>query len=105
MLFCVIEGYHSLREVILGLLSNAHKLSHLGLGYLVRRSTLSEANARRKSAAFEDVYMEVYRCHGSGLADSRLSNLDIKRLYAMDSTYHYPVQSDTERLRTSIERR
>ena len=86
MLFCVIEGYHSLREVILGLLSNAHKLSHLGLSYLVRRSTLSEANARRKSAVFEDIYMEVYRHHGSGLADSRLSKLDVKRLYAMDST-------------------
>jgi hypothetical protein len=86
MLFCVIEGYHSLREVILGLLSNAHKLSHLGLSYLVRRSTLSEANARRQSAVFADIYMDVYHRHGSRLADSRLSKLDIKRLYAMDST-------------------
>ncbi len=31
MLFVVFEGYHSIREVILGLLANAHKLSHLGL--------------------------------------------------------------------------
>ena len=86
MLFCVISGYHSLREVIIGLLSNAHRLTHLGLSYLVRRSTLSEANARRKSAVFADIYMEVYRSNCSSLADSRLSKLDVKRLYAMDST-------------------
>jgi len=86
MLFCVFEGCHSLREVILGLLSNAHKLSHLGLSYLVRRSTLSEANARRKSSVFEAVYMDVYGKHNSSLADSRLNKPDIKRLYAMDST-------------------
>jgi len=86
MLFCVIEGYHSLREVILGLLSNANRLAHLGLSYIVRRSTLSEANIRRKSAVFEDIYMEVYLTHGSSLADSRLNKVDAKRLYAMDST-------------------
>jgi transposase len=86
MLFCVISGYSSIREVILGLLSNAHKLVHLGMSYIVRRSTLSEANARRQSAVFEAIYMDVYRNHGSGLADSRLRKLDINRLYAMDST-------------------
>jgi hypothetical protein len=86
MLFSVIEGYHSLREVVLGLLSNAHKLSHLGLSYSVRRSTLSEANARRKSAVFEEIYMDVYKRQGSSLADSRLNQVDMKRLYAMDST-------------------
>jgi transposase len=86
MLFCVIEGYHSLREVVLGLLSNAHKLPHLGLCCIVRRSTLSDANIRRKSAVFEDIYMDIYRSHGASLADSRLKKLDIERLYAMDST-------------------
>ncbi|MEY3114509.1 MAG: hypothetical protein RL423_699, partial [Bacteroidota bacterium] len=59
MLYASIEGYHSIRETILGLLANAHKLSHLGLSYLVRRSTLSEANARRTSRVFEDIYMSV----------------------------------------------
>jgi len=86
MLFSVLEGYHSLREVILGLLSNAHKLSHLGLSHLVRRSTLSDSNARRKSAVFEAIYLDVYRKHRSSLADSRLTKQDMKRLYAMDST-------------------
>lgn len=86
MLFVAFEGYHSIREVILGLLANAHKLSHLGLSYLVRRSTFSEANQRRSSKVFGDIYMSVYRRHVSSLADSRLSDADMKRLYIMDST-------------------
>jgi len=86
MLFVALEGYHSIREVILGLLANAHKLSHLGLSYLVRRSTFSEANQRRSSRIFGDIYMSVYRKHVSDLADSRLSDADMRRLYIMDST-------------------
>ncbi len=86
MLFVAFEGYHSIREVILGLLGNAHKLSHLGLSYLVRRSTFSEANQRRCSQVFGDIYMNVYRRHASILADSQLSDADLRRLYIMDST-------------------
>lgn len=86
MLFVTIEGYHSLRETILGLLANAHKLSHLGMSYLVRRSTFSEANARRGSNVFGAIYMSTYRKHVRLLADSRLSDMDIRRLYIMDST-------------------
>lgn len=86
MLFVAFEGYHSIREVILGLLANAHKLSHLGLSYLIRRSTFSEANQRRSSKVFEDIYMSVYRKHSSDLTDSRLCDADLRRLYIMDST-------------------
>lgn len=86
MLFVAFEGYQSIREVILGLLANAHKLSHLGLSYLIRRSTFSEANKRRNSKVFEDIYMSVYRKHALILTDSRLSDADMKRLYIMDST-------------------
>ncbi|MDR3328162.1 MAG: DUF4372 domain-containing protein [Prevotellaceae bacterium] len=57
ILFSVISGYQSLREVILGLLSNAHKLQHLGLKFVVKRSTLSDANIRRCSGVFGDIYM------------------------------------------------
>jgi hypothetical protein len=86
MLFVAFEGYHSIRETVLGLLANAHKLSHLGLSYIVRRSTFSEANGRRSSKVFEDIYMNVYTSHAQNLADSRLSDADMKRLYIMDST-------------------
>ncbi len=86
MLFVTLEGYSSIREVVLGLLANAHKLIHLGLSYIVRRSTFSEANERRSSKVFGDIYMSVYRKHVSSLTDSRLSDKDMKRLYIMDST-------------------
>jgi len=49
MLFVALKGYHSIREVIWGLLANAHKLSHLGLSYMVKRSTFSEVNIWRDS--------------------------------------------------------
>jgi transposase len=86
MLFVAFEGYHSIREVVLGLLANAHKLSHLGLSYIVRRTTFSEANMRRSSKVFGEIYMDVYKRYASSLADSRLSDSDMKRLYIMDST-------------------
>lgn len=43
MLFVAFDGYNSIRANVLGLLSNAHRLGHPGLDYVVRRSTLSEA--------------------------------------------------------------
>ena len=86
MFFVAFEGYHSIRETILGLLANEHKVSHLGLSYLVKRSTFSEANKRSSSEVFGDIYMSVYRKHAPGLADSRLTDADMKRLYIMDST-------------------
>lgn len=86
LLLVSFEGYQSLREVVLGLLANAHKLAHLGLSYLVKRSTLSDANKRRSSEVFGDIYRDVYKRHALGLADSRLSDADMRRLYIMDST-------------------
>lgn len=86
MLFVAIEGYQSIREAILGLLANAHRLSHLGVNYIVRRSTFSEANSRRSSKVFAEIYMATYRRHAGILADSRLSDRDIRRLYIVDST-------------------
>lgn len=86
MLFVAFEGYHSIRDTVLGLLSNAHKLQHLGLDYLVKRSTFSEANARRPNELFAKIYHDTYRHHAPILADSKLSKVDIKRLYIMDST-------------------
>ena len=86
MLFVTLEGYHSIRETILGLLANANRLNHLGLSYVIKRSTFSEANLRRSSKVFGDIYMDTYRTHAAHLTDSRLSDADMKRLYIMDST-------------------
>ena len=52
MLFTAFEGYKSIRVVFLGLLGEAHKLSHLVLNYIVKQSTFSEANKRLSSNVF-----------------------------------------------------
>lgn len=72
MLFAVTEGFHSLRETVLGLLSHANKLRHLGLTYIVRRSTLSEANQRRSGKLFEKVYHDTYQHQKDSLAAAPL---------------------------------
>ena len=86
MLFAVFEGYHSIRDTVLGLLSHANKLQHLGLDYIVRRSTLSDANIRRPNELFAKVYYDTYNRHKDILSDSSLSKKDIVRLFIMDST-------------------
>lgn len=86
MLFTVFEGYHSIRDTVLGLLSHATKLQHLGLDYIVRRSTLSDANVRRPNELFAKVYYDTYNRHKDVLSDSSMSKKDMIRLYIMDST-------------------
>ena len=86
MLYAVLEGCSSLREVIVGLLADAHKVGHLGLDYMPKRSTYSDANQRRPSKVFGDIYLDVYRTYASLLSDSRMSDEQTRRLYIMDST-------------------
>ena len=86
MMFVALNGYQSIREAITGLLANAHKLGHLGLDYVIRRSTFSDANKRRPSDVFGQIYMGLYSKYGKSLSDSRLTKQDLKRLYIMDST-------------------
>jgi hypothetical protein len=56
MLFAVFNRFDSLREVEIGMQVEARKFAHLGLDYMVRRSTFSEANKRRPSMFFAQVY-------------------------------------------------
>jgi hypothetical protein len=56
MLYGVLKHFDSLRELEIGMKAEAHKLQHLGLDYLVRRSTLVEANIRRPQEFFAKVY-------------------------------------------------
>ncbi len=96
MLFGVLKHFDSLRELEIGMKAEAHKLHHLGLDYLVRRSTLAEANIRRPQEFFAKVYADLLNRYAKFLADSRPSR-DYKGnthepkdweklLYMMDST-------------------
>ena len=96
MLFGVLKHFDSLRELEIGMKAEANKLQHLGLDYLVRRSTLSEANIRRPQEFFANVYAALLERYARFLADSRPAKTYKgcthepkdweKLLYMMDST-------------------
>ena len=89
MLFGVLRHYDSLRELEIGMKAESCKLSHLGIDYVVRRSTLSEANARRPQEFFAGVYSSLLEHYAPFLADSRKRASEKeweKALYLMDST-------------------
>ncbi len=72
LLFAVLMRYDSLRETVIGLMAEAQKLQHLGINYLVRRSTLSEANNRRKSSFFGEIYKSPIQGCFSGQPHGRM---------------------------------
>lgn len=89
MLFAVIMRFDSLREIEAAMTVEVRKLQHLGLKKVSRRSTLSDANARRSDRFFEEVYLDLYsRNKGKLSSDSRRNGGEewIRRLRIIDST-------------------
>lgn len=86
MLFCCFHHCTSLRELITGLQANAHRLHHLGMKHTPRRSTLADANERRSSGFFEDLYHELFRHHFGVLPDSLPKGNISDRIFIVDST-------------------
>ena len=86
LLYAVIGQLQSLRDIKLTFLLMAHCIQQFGLSYMVRRSTLSDANSRRSPQFFENVYNALYAHFSLLLSDSRpVKGLD-KQLFIMDST-------------------
>ena len=89
MLFGVLRHYDSLRELEIGLKAEVHKFQHLGIDYVAKRSTLSEANMRRPQEFFAQVYAYLLERYKRFLADSRAKREEKdweRMLYMMDST-------------------
>ena len=89
MLFAVIKRLDSLREITAATYPEIRKFNHLGMTSLPRRSTLSDANARRPDIVFEAVYRDLYKtCKDELSADSRKRQVPkwLNRLQIMDST-------------------
>ena len=89
MLYAVIKRYDSLREITGGMLPEARKLAHLGISMMPRRSTLSDANARRPEYIFEAIYRDLYERYRKELSsDSRGRRVAkwMHRLQILDST-------------------
>lgn len=89
MLYAVIKRFDSLREITDSMFPEARKLAHLGINLMPRRSTLSDANSRRKECVFEAVYRDLYATYRDELSsDSRRKQVPewLKRLQIIDST-------------------
>lgn len=89
MLFAVIMRFDSLREIEAAMTAEVRKLAHLGIEKVPKRSTLSDANARRPEKFFEDVYRDLYESNKGKLSsDSRRNGTEswIKALRIIDST-------------------
>ena len=89
MLYAVIMRFDSLREIEASMLVEVRKLGHIGLECIPRRSTLSDANARRSEKFFENVYRDLYEQNKASLSsDSRRNAVEswMKKLRIIDST-------------------
>ena len=86
MLYAIFHKCNSIREVTTGMQVCSNRLKHLGISYSPRRSTFSEANAKRSSRVFEGIYMELYKRYGPTLPDSLKRKSLHSRLYIVDST-------------------
>jgi len=86
MLYGVLSGVSSLRELSTVMLACEGKLSHLGLDNFPKRSTLSDANANRSSEVFATIYYALLGRYGKDLSDSSTLRLPVKRLQIVDST-------------------
>ena len=86
MLYSTLHRCSSLREVISGMQASSQRLKHLGLAAIPRRSTLADANERRSSAFFEDLYHGIYRHYYGSLPDSLKGKKLSERLFIIDSS-------------------
>lgn len=86
LLFSTLHQCTSLREAITGIQAHNNRLKHVGLTATPRRTTLADANHRRPSAFFEDLYHQLYQYHYGCLPDSLRGNSKLDRLFIIDST-------------------
>jgi len=97
LLYSIFNNCNSLREVATGMLASEQRLTHMGVRYHPRRSTISDANNRRKADVFGDIYYNLYNRYASFLSDSRKKSR-ASRLYIFDAT---TISLFQEVLRTS----
>lgn len=86
MLFGVISGRNSLRELCGGIVSYWHKISHCKLHYYPKRSTLSDSNKRRNTIVFVEIYGDLVKLYLPELSDSHNQLVIDKKTFAIDST-------------------
>ena len=102
MLFAVIMRFDSLREIEAAMTAEVRKLHHIGIEKVPKRSTLSDANARRPEKFFEDVYRDLYARNKDILSSDSRRNACEEWMKMIVSTFpatkkaRYAIKKDTE---------
>jgi hypothetical protein len=86
MIFCSLVKCNSLREVAGGMLGLSGKKEALRLNHIPKKSTLADANKKRKVEFFEEIYNELLKKYSYVLSDSRVRDALGKNVKIVDST-------------------
>ena len=91
MFYGVLTGSSTLREIIKNFMLMGEKLAHCGIFRVPRRSSVSDANAKRDAQVFGYFYMHLYLYYKRYLSDSYLpmpihGEVDPKQVEIFDST-------------------
>ena len=91
MLYGVLTGCSSLREIIKNFLLMGNDLASCLVFKVPKRSSISDANAKRDSQVFGHLYMQLYEYYKKYLSDSYLSlpingEVDPSKVEIFDST-------------------
>lgn len=86
VLYGVVSGCNSLRELCSGIVSYGDKISHCKFKYAPNKSTLSDANRKRDYSIFESIYYDLVKQYLPDLSDSHKQLVIDKKTYSIDST-------------------
>lgn len=86
MMFAVLSGCTSLNEIVMGLDAFEGKLNHLNITKAPPRSTLADANQKRTSSIFSEIYKNLSERYRLNLSDSTLPQGVLSKLFIIDST-------------------
>lgn len=86
MSYGVLSGSNSLREMCSGIVSYGDKIAHCKFSYVPKRSTISDANAKRTYEVFESIYYDLLKTYSPDLSDSRTGMISNRKIFAIDST-------------------
>jgi len=86
MCYAVLADVTGLRHVCDGLLAMGKKLKHLGLDYVVPKSTLSDSNKNRNSDVFGYIYQGLYVYFHLFISDSSKVEPLLRNAYAVDAS-------------------
>lgn len=86
MCYAALADVTGLRHVSDGLMAMGEKLNHLGMNYVVPKSTLSDSNKNRSSEVFGLIYQGLYQYCYPFISDSSIVEPLLRKAYAVDSS-------------------